>query len=259
MIVDAHVHLGDVASFMVLERGGAALLALMDALGIDLAVSIHGAGLMECFEEAYLTSRLEYERSQRRLPYCLVYHPHYQTSSLEWIRRAVGQPGFVGIKIHPTQHQVYPSDPRYEPAWRVAAEEGLPIVSHSWALSDYNPAQRFATPELFEPCLARFHQVSLILGHAGGRHEGHLAAARLAQRFSNVYLDLSGDVYGFGLVEWLTAEVGAERVLFASDAVWIDPRTRLAAVLDADISLEAKSLILGENACRLFRLEPVMC
>jgi hypothetical protein len=255
MIIDAHVHLGDVAFFRVPDAGMEAMLSLMDALGIDLAISMHGAGLMECFEEAFRASEAAYQHSGGRLPYCLVYHPLYPSDSLACIERALGRPGLVGIKIHPVQHQVYPEDPRYEPAWQLAAERGLPIVTHSWALSDHNPAQRHATPEHFESCVARFPVVNLVLGHAGGRYEGHLAAVRLAQRYSNVYLDLSGDVYSFGFVEWLVAQVGAERILFGSDMDWIDPRTHLGRILDADITPEEKRLILGENACRLFHID----
>ena len=254
MIIDAHVHLGDVAFFRVPDASLEAMLSLMDSLGINLAISMHGAGLMECFEEAYKASETAYRRSGGRFPYCLTYHPLYAEDSLGWIQKALGHPGLVGIKIHPGQHQVFPDDPRYEPVWRFAAEHQLPIVTHSWALSDYNPTQRFATPEHFESCVSQYPQVNLILGHAGGRYEGHRTAASLARRYPNVYLDLSGDVYSFGFIEWLVAQVGADRILFGSDAVWIDPRTHLARILDADISLTEKRLILGENAARLFRL-----
>jgi uncharacterized protein len=254
MIIDAHAHLGQVAAFYVPNAGLDALLALMDALGIDKAISMPTASIMECFEEAYTAAECDYARSRGRVPYCLTYHPLYPEESLTCIRQACGRPGCVGIKIHPGQHQVFPEDARYEAVWKLADECSLPIITHSWAVSDYNPTQRFATPEHFEHYVARFSQVNLILGHAGGRYEGHRAAAQLARRYPNVYLDLSGDVYSFGFIEWLVAQVGAERILFGTDVDWIDPRTHLARVLDADITLAQKAAILGENACRLFQL-----
>jgi hypothetical protein len=254
MIIDAHAHVGEVVAFRVVDTSVEAMLRLMDALGIDLAIFMHTSGIMECFEEAYAASEEAYTLSAGRLPYALVYHPLYAEESLAWIRRGLERPGCVGIKIHPGQHQVYPEDPRYKPAWQLAAERQVPIITHSWAASDYNPTQKFATPEHFQPYVAQFPGVNLVLGHAGGRYEGHLAAVRLARRYPNVYMDLSGDVYSFGFIEWLVAQVGAQRVLFGSDANWIDPRTHLGRILDADISLEEKSLILGENAQRLFGL-----
>ncbi len=94
----------------------------------------------------------------------------------------------------------------------------------------------------------------MILGHAGGRYEGHRAAAKLARSYPNVYMDLSGDSYSFGLVEWLVEQAGADRILFGSDLFMIDARTVMGRVLDADISSAAKALILGENAVRIFGL-----
>lgn len=254
MIVDAHVHLGPFALFRVPDTSMAAMLELMDVLEIGLAINMQSGGMMECFEEAYAASEDAYHRSGGRFPYALTYHPLYVEDSLKSITGGLGRPGLVGLKIHPGQHRVYPEDDRYEPIWHLAAEHDLPIIAHSWGVSDTNPTQRYATPEHFERYVTRFPQVSLILGHAGGLYEGHLAAARLARRFSNVYLDLSGDVYSLGLVRWLVDQAGAERVLFGSDMTFCDPRPQLGVVLDADITLQEKRLILGENARRLFGL-----
>ena len=252
MIVDAHSHLGSMSGYYTPDTGVPRLLALMDALDIDIAIQMHMFSIMECFKEGYEASVAAFEASEGRLPYALTYHPHYAQETLALIRRSLDAPGAVAIKIHPVQHQVFPDDPRYEPCWQVAAERGVPIITHSWALSDYNPAQRFATPEHFERYVARYPQVSVVLGHAGGRYEGHLAAADLARRYPNVYLDFSGDIFSFGFVEWLAHQVGADRVLFGTDVVMFDPRANLGRVLDADLTLREKALILGGNACRLF-------
>jgi predicted TIM-barrel fold metal-dependent hydrolase len=254
MIVDAHAHLGEVAAFRGADPGAEAMVALMDHLGVDLAIQTHAAGIAECFEEALAASRSAYEASGGRLYYLLCYHPRYPEASLAAMQEAREDAGWVGIKIHPGQHEVMPEDPAYEPAWRLAAEAALPLVTHSWAASDYNPTQRFSTCEHFAHYAERFPQVNLVLGHAGGRYAGHLAAARLAQAYPNVYADLSGDVYACGLIEWLVEQFGAERVLYGSDMNWIDPRTTLGRVLDAEISLEAKRGLLGENAGRIFGL-----
>jgi predicted TIM-barrel fold metal-dependent hydrolase len=48
------------------------------------------------------------------------------------------------------------------------------------------------------------------------------------------------------------AEVGAERILYGSDLTWIDPRTQLGMILDAEVTDEDKALILRDNALRLF-------
>jgi predicted TIM-barrel fold metal-dependent hydrolase len=253
MIVDAHTHLGEITAFRTVDATVEGMLSAMDHLGIDVCIQMHVAGLGP-FQEAYEVSEAAYRLSDGRLPYAMIYNPLYMEESLDWVTRSLDQPRAVGIKIHPSFNRIYPEDARYEPAWQLAAQRGVPIITHSWAVSDYNPVQKYSTPDHFEHYVARYPQVNLILGHAGGLYAGHLAAVELARRYPNVYMDISGDAYSFGLIEWLVQQVGAERILFGSDVNWIDQRTHLGRVLDADITLEQKQLILGENACRLFKL-----
>lgn len=256
MIVDAHTHIGAYGKHRTVSTEVTALIDLMDALGIDLTFTMHFGWLCNLFRVAYEESEAAYEMTGGRIRYCACYSPHYIEESLTWARKALNRPGCVGIKIHPSLSQVYPDDPSYEPVWRLAAERGVPIVAHSWAISPYNPTQRFSTPDHFEHYLAKYPQVNLVLAHSGGLYAGHLAAADLGRRYHNVYLDISGDVYSFGLLEWLVGQIGAERVLFGSDApAFCDPRTQMGRVLDADLTIDQKRSILGENACRLFKLE----
>ncbi len=254
MIVDTHTHLGEIVSFRSLDTTVETMLSVMDHLGIDMAIEMHMAGLGP-LEVAYEMSEAAFELSGGRLPYAMIYNPLYMDESLAWVRKSLDRPGAVGIKIHPSLNRTYPEDPRYEPIWELAADRGVPIITHSWAVSDYNPVQKYATPDHFGHYVARYPQVNLVLGHAGGLYAGNLAAADLARRYHNVYMDLSGDAYSFGLIEWLVDQVGAARLLFGSDVNWIDQRTHLGRVLDADITLEQKQLILGENAQRLFDLQ----
>ena len=225
MIVDAHAHLGDSAAFYLPDLSLETWLAYMDAVGIDRSLNMPTASLWQCFEEGYAASVAAFEESSGRVLFAMAYDPHYVQDSLTWASKALDHPGGVAIRIHPVQDEVWPEDRLYEPVWQLAAERDVPIITHSWALSDYHPQQRFATPDHFEYYVARYPQVKLILGHAGGRYEGHLAAADLAQRHPNVYMDISGDVYPFGFIEWIVAQVGADRILFGSDVNWIDART----------------------------------
>lgn len=257
MIVDAHIHLGEISAFRNVDLSVEAMLSVMDHLGIDVCIQMHVAGLGP-IQEAYEASEAAFRMSDGRLPYAMIYNPLYAEESLAWVRRALNSRGAVGIKIHPSFNRVYPEDPRYEPAWQLAAEYEVPIITHSWAVSDYNPVQKYSTPEHFEQYVARYPQVNLILGHAGGLYAGHLAAVELVKRYPNVYLDTSGDIYSFGLIEWLVQQVGAERILFGSDVNWIDQRTQLGRILDADITLEQKCMILGENAYRIFTRLPLV-
>ncbi|MDH7485823.1 MAG: amidohydrolase family protein [Anaerolineae bacterium] len=255
MIVDSHMHLGMSAVTPCVDPSIEAVLAQMDHLGIDVSISVGGSSQIFGRPEAGFETALEaYRLSGGRILSCAYFNPHYAEEDVERARRQLEHEAFVGIKIVGSLTECYADDERWHPAWRLASEWGVPLVVHSWWVSDYNPRQRYHTPDQFERYVRAYPEVNMILGHAGGRYEGHRAAAKLARSYPNVYMDLSGDSYSFGLVEWLVEQAGADRILFGSDLFMIDARTVMGRVLDADISLEAKRLILGENAVRLFRL-----
>ncbi|MCX7887028.1 MAG: amidohydrolase family protein [Verrucomicrobiae bacterium] len=251
MIVDAHCHLGCSPQFRCPDASVETILKVMDRLGVERAVCAHQAMLYGEWELGFRESREAHERSDGRLLLYAVFDPT-QGRSAGFVERCLDTKGFVGIKIHPSIHGCFGDDDRYEAVWQVAARRKVPILTHSWDVSEQNPSQRFSFPSRFERYVVAYPQVQLILGHAGGRYGGHLAAADLAKRHANVFVDLSGDCYCLGLVEYLVREVGAEKILFGSDLTWIDPRTQLGMVLDAAIPNSAKENILYLNAKRVF-------
>jgi predicted TIM-barrel fold metal-dependent hydrolase len=226
----------------------------MDHLGIDLAISTNHPFIAGRFQKGLEDALETYRLSEGRILSYAFFNPFFGDEDLRLVRECLSHKPFVGIKIHSRRAECYPDDDRWDPLWQLASELAVPILAHTWWVSDYNPGQRFCTPDRFERYVKAYPDVNLILGHAGGRYGGHCASAELARSYPNVYLDLSGDSYSFGLVEWFVEHAGADRVLFGSDVTMIDARTVMGRVLDADISAQAKALILGHNALRLFHL-----
>jgi len=254
MIVDSHIHTGMTVSGPCIDPSTEAVLSLMDHLGIDLAISTNHPLLAGRLQKGLDDALDAYRMSEGRILSYAFFDPHFPEEDLDWVRQCLSHKPFVGIKIHPRRAEIYPDDERWDPVWRLASELQVPLLAHTWWVSDYNPGQRFCTPDRFEHYVKTYPEVDLILGHAGGRFEGHRAAAKLTRSYANVFLDLSGDSYSFGLVEWFVQQAGADRILFGSDVTLIDVRTVMGRVLDADIPAEAKAMILGQNALRLFRL-----
>jgi uncharacterized protein len=254
MIIDAHCHLGDWTAFQIPDGSLETMLGVMDRLGIERAISAHSAWLLGDWAQGFAESVAVGHQSGGRVLSYAVFDPR-QAGSLEMVRRALrDRETFAGIKIHPSQHGLPADDDRYREVWQLAAREDVPILTHSWEISDYNPTQRLSFPPRFERFVKDFPKVTLILGHAGGRYHGHVAAAALAREHASVWLDLSGDCYALGLVEYLVEQAGADRILFGTDLNWIDPRTHIGRVLDAEIPAADKEKILRSNAQRLFHL-----
>ena len=142
-------------------------------------------------------------------------------------------------------------DSRLDPILARAGELGVPVLHHCWyktvglVYNESNPAD-------IAHLAARFPRVQIIMAHLTGCGCRGVADVRA---YPNVYVDTSGSQPEHGIVEWAVAQLGAERVLFGSDAPGRDFSCQLGRVLGADLSTRQRQLVLGGNACRLLRLE----
>jgi hypothetical protein len=72
-------------------------------------------------------------------------------------------------------------------------------------------------------------------------------------KHGNIYADTSSSMsITSNLIEWAVAEIGPERILFGSDTPLYFSPVQRARIDHAEISDEAKQLILRGNAERLF-------
>ncbi len=137
--------------------------------------------------------------------------------------------------------------------WRVvetAAELGLPVLQHAW--HKYNGNLPYESDPLDVAELARaIPEATIVMAHLGGSWRWGIKAVR---DVPNVLSDTSGTRIELGMVEFAVRELGAERVLFGSDAPGCDFALTVAKIRAARISEEQKRLILGENARRLLGL-----
>ena len=254
-IVDAHVHTGPPNGFFAPETDARSLVARMDRLNILCSINLGSArNLLAASQREMDVAHREFEESGGRLYYCGFFDARSAAEDLAILERSCRTAGFKGIKIHPSFARVPADDPRYVPVWEFAREHHLPIVSHTWSVSSYNPVQALSTPEKFEPMVQRFQEVRFVLGHSGGRGDGRRQAIRMAARYPNVYMDISGDIMDRHFLEEMMGAGLESKVLFGSDYPWLDQRAHLACVLLAAIPVESKAAILARNAQSVFGL-----
>lgn len=253
IIVDTHAHFGESDAIMRFGESPEDFLAHCDKVGCTYLIQSTAVSLSRrpSFENLNEICRDLYDRSNGRVFSYIVYNPNYAEECLKIIEKYHDRPYFVGIKIHPADHSVWADDEAYRPVWEAAEKYNLPIMSHTWALTS-NPKQKYATPERFEKYIKVFPNVSFIFGHSGGRTSGIKVAAALGAKYKNTFFDLAGDVYNRKLIEYLVSHAGADRVMVASDIGWFDLSVSIGMVLGADLTLEEKELILGQNAMRVF-------
>ena len=224
----------------------------MDETGIDRVFLIPSNAMVDkkISAKECVAPLLQY--APDRIRYLTVFHPSMNESECARVAAELTDPFCVGLKIHPVFHRLEAEDPSFEKAYRLAIEAGKPIVTHSWEISDYNPDQQLAHPDRFRKHLAAHPEVRLVLGHAGGRPSTIETVANLCREFPKTMVDISGDYFDNGMIDCLTARLGAERIMFGSDADWIDRRCNLGPIFASGLADDDILKILRGNARRVF-------
>jgi len=227
-------------------------IAAMDQMGIAQSLLIPNNALADKNISARECVMPLLEYAPKRIRYLSVFHPSMNKSQCARIAVELAEPACVGLKIHPAFHKLAADHPDYAKAFALAGRAGKPVVTHSWEISDYNPVQQHAHPDRFRRYLSEYPAVTLVLGHAGGRPSAFEAVVNLCHDFPQTAVDVSGDYFDNGMIDCLARRLGADRIMFGSDADWIDPRCNLGPLLASRLPDEDLLKILRGNAQRIF-------
>lgn len=173
------------------------------------------------------------------------------------LERYVSEYGFRGAKLHQERDLPLSGLLACYPIYHKAAELGVPVLIHTWhqeeGLGDIlNEVYGVFLPVGILAELGRRHpETTFIFAHAGGIWE---KAFQAVAPYANLNVDVCGFDPEIGIVEKAVRALGAERVLYGSDAPGRSYAAQLAKVKYADISDAERDLVLGGNAARLLGL-----
>ena len=186
--------------------------------------------------------------AMRRFPeeiigFCYV-NPQHTKASLEELDRCIADGGMPGIKLWIACKA---SDSRVNPIIEKAIELNTPILQHAWYKTTGNYPDE-STPADAAEIGKRYPDVTLIMAHMHGA--GYRGILDIAP-YPNILVDTSGGDPESTVVEFGVQELGAERIVFGSDAPGRSFGVQLGKVLGANIADEAKELILYANIERI--------
>jgi predicted TIM-barrel fold metal-dependent hydrolase len=253
LIFDCHGHFGVEAGFFIPGTSAGEFIAGLDRAGID-TVAVSSFSCAFPFGNNIVAEAVS-AHPDRFVGYVRI-NANYPGEIHSELTRCFDELGFRGIKVHPYCDQVSVVDPRYDPVWEFSAERGVPVLTHTWNSHRYaDPLLSFCVPSLFAKIAEDHPGAKLIIGHSGGEYDGIREAIEVAKAYPNVYLDTASSRLYPGVIEMMVSEVGAQKVLYGSDVPFLSPVPQLGKVVYADISEDAKRMILGENTARLFGME----
>jgi len=246
-IWDAHVHLTGVPG--TVEQRVAGLLKYADRMGIERLVVFMGTSFAadpspeELRKENDDVLRAIAHAPQRILGMVYV-NPKHTQASLDEMDRCVRHGPMVGIKLWIAMEC---RRPELDPIVRRAVELKIPLLQHAYDRVMGNMPGESSCADV-AALAARHPDASFICSHTGNDWERGI---RMIRAVKNVWAEVCGSDPTAGFVEMAVRELGAERVIYGSDAGGRSFASQMAKVTSAELPEAARRLILGGNLRRL--------
>jgi uncharacterized protein len=242
-VYDMHGHMGVLNAIYFPRPDAPDMIRTMDSAGVRMLVFSHHGSLMSPdfgHQPAIDAVRRFPDRLRAYLPVNGAY-PEQIKADLRLLDQYPDV--FVGIKLLCDYHLVPMTADSYRPAWEIADERRLLVLSHTWGDSRYDGPSQVRT------IAERYRNLRLLMGHScsGAWDE----AVGLANDYPNLFLELTAVLDDRGIIEKFVAGAGAHRMLFGTDLPWFDPHHGIGALLSAHISDDDRHLILHRNAEQL--------
>ncbi len=218
MIIDTHVHIGTSLNFDMREED---VLYSMDKYGIDIAVVSNCEASSHDHDRKLLPAEMQksgIECLKRSLEFARenkgrIYLQHW-IKPMEEITKELKDlidkniDIIRGIKFHPFHSGVAFTDESCEKYVRLAAEFGLPVISHTGTEFDDNPKRLFEMAK-------KYPDTNFVMVHLGLGSDNK-EAIELCREQKNLYGDTTW-VSVKSALEFINL-VGDERLMFGSDS-----------------------------------------
>lgn len=175
-------------------------------------------------------------------------NPGYFKQACDEVRRCVEDLGMLGVKLY---HQYSIDEPVLFPLVETCIDLDVPILMH--AGKAFGARLKAEQPRLssgveFANIAKRYPEATFLEGHIGGGGDWQWNLNAL-EDVPNVYLDISGSVYDSPMIEHCVKQLGADRLLFATDGSFA---SSVGKILGADITEQEKKTILDGTGFRRF-------
>ena len=242
-LADAHVHFYDDANADVIvdaaERFGIGRL-MVSCLGSP--PMSYSPSIESCHESNGVVCR-----AMKRHPAVTGYayvNPCFEGRALAEFRARIEEDGFSGLKLWVA---CYCDDPRVFPLVEQAIDYAVPILIHTWSKAGGSLPNESEAPHVAR-LASRYPESKILMAHMSG---DWLVRLRQIAPYPNVHVDTSGIDPETGQIERAVELLGAQRVIYGSDAPIRDLGSQIAKVLGAEIDPETREQILWGNLERL--------
>jgi predicted TIM-barrel fold metal-dependent hydrolase len=241
VIIDSHTHVDEAPTYGWYDPPET-IIRLLDEAKIEQAIVMtyrDAPGPEERVIE-YIAEAIQ--RYPGRLIGYARMNPRYGDAALALLDKSIREYGFKGLKLHPVSYVMHPASVPTVELIRLAAAHKAPTLFHCGD-------EEFTLPLQVAEAAAAVPDATIILGHMGGYF--HVRdAIRAAKRYPNLILETSAMPYP-RMIKETVEQLGAERVLFASDGPGCDPALEVEKVRRAGLTPDEEALIFEGNIQRI--------
>jgi len=246
-VLDSHAHFDEVSGALIHMLSVDMLEADSRRAGIGLTIvspfEAYMATTADKLKAAHDACVEAVARHRNSLRAYLVFQPHLLKTSIAEMQRALEPDShFVGFKLHGAVDQ-YPADgPHYQPLFEFANEHRMHVLYHVWGgIKGVGVVAE------------KYPRMTLTMAHMAfwtGASVPEIIT--LLREHPNLSADTCASTWPYRHLERYVEALGAERILFATDATYLAIGPQVAKVAFATISEDQKRGILGGNARRIF-------
>ncbi len=182
------------------------------------------------------------------------YYPYDIEGSIAKVKKAVKEYGFKGVYVHSLGYNLRVDDRRYYPLYETCVELDVPVMTQVGHSLEVNPGEIGRPMALDMPALD-FPKLILIGSHTGWPWSEELVA--MTMKHKNVYMDVSAwppNWWNDNLVRWVNGTCRDKTMWGSGAAVGPVRAEEYFDEIDKMLKDEVKSLVLRENAMRVFKL-----
>lgn len=241
MIIDSHTHVDEAPTYGWYDPPEM-IIRLLDEAKIEQAIVMtyrDAPGPEERVIE-YIAEAIQ--RYPGRLIGYARMNPRYGEKAIALLDKSIREYGFKGLKLHPVSYVMHPASVPTLELIRHAASLKAPTLFHCGD-------EEFTMPLQIAEAAEAVPEATIILGHMGGYF--HVRdAIRVAKRYPNLILETSAMPYP-RMIKETVEQLGAERVVFASDGPGCDPAIEVEKVRRAGLTPDEEALIFEGNIQRI--------
>jgi len=168
-------------------------------------------------------------------------NPRHGPAAVDELKRCVERHGFGFVKLWVSAHA---DEPCVFPIIERCIDLEVAVLQHAFCKAT-GLLEHESTPQHVANLARRYPEARIVMAHMGADFTFGCNAIRDCP---NVRTDMSGTYCETGMIDYALRVLGAERIVFGTDAPGASFLNNLHKVLDAPLTTEQKRLIFHDNA-----------